>query len=100
MEERIKLLQRKRRKKRITDKELIELGKITRTLASRQYRKRQSNLRKIQAKLSLGKSKGTVAEGVESLRNMVSYLESVLDGLLENETRFIQRDKEALAREE
>ena len=85
---------------KLTDKEVIELQRLIRTLASRKYRQRQSS-KKHGGLIKTASGTGPVNEDctVEDLNARIEHLEKTLSQVQDREKLFVEREKQALQRE-
>ena len=100
IEQKIKELKMKRNSgMKLTDKEVIELQRLIRTLASRKYRQRQSTKKQIGSLKPTGNMPLSEDCTTEELHQRVRELEKTLAEVQEREKLYMAREKQALQRE-
>ena len=79
---------------KLTDKEIIELARLIRTLASRKYRQRQSSGKKL-GTIAMKTSSDTKQDPrtVEQLQERIDELQRALSEALERENACIKREE-------
>ena len=102
IKDRIEELKGKRRSgKKLTDKEIIELARLIRTLASRKYRQRQSSGKKLGTIVRKSSSETKQdPHTIEQLQERIDELQRALSEALEREKACIKREDQAIAREQ
>lgn len=99
------LKEKRNRGTKLCDKEIIELARLIRTLASRKYRQRQNAEKKTGVKKPVTPpttetfEKTPKNDEVERMKEEISRLEAHLVEVLEREKQYMERDRQALARE-